>query len=319
VVLGAGAVGGTVGGRLVDAGHDVLLVARGEHGRALRTAGLRLATPDRLLQLDVEVCASAADVGWRADDVALVATKTQDTVGALAAVPADVAVCCVQNSVANERIALRRHDNVYGVVVMLPAALTGPGRIDAQGAPHSGLLDIGRFPAGTDDVAEQVAADLTSAGFVSRAVADVMRWKHAKLLRNLDNAVEALVGVDAMADPALAPVHAALRAEAEAALRAAGNDWATDAEWTERRGEQVQWRPVEGRDRTGGSSWQSLDRGAASIETDYLNGEIVLLGRLYGVPTPYNAAVQRLAAAAVRAGARPGAMSAAELVAGCVA
>jgi 2-dehydropantoate 2-reductase len=52
-------------------------------------------------------------------------------------------------------------------------------------------------------------------------------------------------------------------------------------------------RPVED-DQTGSSSWQSLVRGAGSIETDYLNGEIALLGRLHGVPTPLNAALQVL-------------------------
>ena len=45
----------------------------------------------------------------------------------------------------------------------------------------------------------------------------------------------------------------------------------------------------------GGSSWQSLQRGVGAIETDYLNGEIVMLGRLHGVATPVNETLQRLA------------------------
>jgi 2-dehydropantoate 2-reductase len=49
---------------------------------------------------------------------------------------------------------------------------------------------------------------------------------------------------------------------------------------------------VNGRMRGGGSTWQSVERGLPSVETDYLNGEIVHLGRLYGVPTPVNAAIQ---------------------------
>ena len=44
VVLGAGAIGGAVGGRLFQQGFDVTLVARGEHGRALRS-GLVLEDP----------------------------------------------------------------------------------------------------------------------------------------------------------------------------------------------------------------------------------------------------------------------------------
>jgi 2-dehydropantoate 2-reductase len=37
-------------------------------------------------------------------------------------------------------------------------------------------------------------------------------------------------------------------------------------------------------------------RGTGDIETDHLNGEVVRLGRLHGVPTPANEAVQRIAA-----------------------
>ena len=62
----------------------------------------------------------------------------------------------------------------------------------------------------------------------------------------------------------------------------------------------------------GGSTWQSLARGH-SLEVDYLNGEIVLLGRQLGIATPVNAALQRVANAAARAGARPGSMTLAEL------
>jgi 2-dehydropantoate 2-reductase len=50
-------------------------------------------------------------------------------------------------------------------------------------------------------------------------------------------------------------------------------------------------QPIEGRPRAGSSTRQSLARGAPTLETDYLNGEIVLLGRLHGVPTPINAAL----------------------------
>jgi len=71
--------------------------------------------------------------------------------------------------------------------------------------------------------------------------------------------------------------------------------------------------PVAGVDRTGGSSTQSLARGAGSIETDWLNGEIVLLGRLHGVPTPANAWCAALGARLVREKLAPGAIPLAEI------
>jgi 2-dehydropantoate 2-reductase len=58
----------------------------------------------------------------------------------------------------------------------------------------------------------------------------------------------------------------------------------------------------------------SLRRGTGDIETDYLNGEIVLLGRIHGIPTPANELLQRLARelAATRHG--PGAVRAAAIL-----
>jgi 2-dehydropantoate 2-reductase len=53
-------------------------------------------------------------------------------------------------------------------------------------------------------------------------------------------------------------------------------------------------RTIKGEERRGGSSWQSLERKLGTIETDYLNGEIVRLGQRYGVPTPVNALLQYL-------------------------
>jgi 2-dehydropantoate 2-reductase len=58
-----------------------------------------------------------------------------------------------------------------------------------------------------------------------------------------------------------------------------------------------------------GSTWQSLARGAGSIEVDFLNGEITLLGRLHGVPTPANETLQVLADRMAREQQAPGSIS----------
>ena len=49
---------------------------------------------------------------------------------------------------------------------------------------------------------------------------------------------------------------------------------------------------IDGSPRGRGSSSQSLLRGLGSIETDYINGEIVWLGRVHGIATPVNESVQ---------------------------
>ncbi|MDQ1746855.1 MAG: 2-dehydropantoate 2-reductase [Frankiaceae bacterium] len=318
VVLGAGAVGATVGGRLADAGYDVVLLARGAHAEAMARDGLRLAMPDRVVTVRVPVVTDPSALRYDDGDALLLTTKTQDTSAVLDALPRrDAAIFCMQNGVANERLAARRGFETYGVVVMLPAVFLEPGHVDAQGSPYSGLLDLGRWPHGVDDRATDVATALSASGFVSAPEPRVMRWKYAKLLRNLGNSLEAMTGhdLDESALDVVRELDARARAEAEECYRAAGIDWASDDEWAARRGMQVQWAPVEGRDRRGGSTWQSLARATGGVEADYLNGEIVLLGAQYGVATPVNRVLQREVAALARRGGSPGSVRPSDLLA----
>jgi 2-dehydropantoate 2-reductase len=319
VVYGAGAVGATIGARLFQHGHEVVLIARGAHAKVMRDDGLRLLDPAGQAVLRLPVAESPAEVGWADGDVVLLAMKSQDTEPALeelaAAVPdGALPVVCAQNGVANERRALRRFENVYGMCVMLPASLLEPGVVEANGTPLTGMLDVGRYPGGTDAVAEEVAAALEESTFSSRALPDVMRWKHRKLLSNLANAVEALCG-PAVRDAAAEPLVRAAREEGETCLAAAGAAVASDEEDAERRADLVRMRPAAGRRRLGGSTWQSLQRGSPSVETDFLNGEIVLLGRLHGVPTPVNAFLQARMRRALRERTPAGSVPVADLLA----
>ncbi len=200
-----------------------------------------------------------------------------------------------QNGVANERAALRLFADVHPVCVWLPATHLDPGVVVANGYPHPGMLHIGRYPGGADDTDRAIAADLTAAGFVAPVRSDVLRWKYGKLLSNLGNGLQALLGRD-IPDTLAERV----RAEGVAALAAAGIAHTSPAEEKAERGDLVGQRPVDGEARSGGSTWQSLARGTGSTEVDHLNGEVALLGRLHGVPTPVNVAVQRAVRRAVR-------------------
>jgi 2-dehydropantoate 2-reductase len=104
-----------------------------------------------------------------------------------------------------------------------------------------------------------------------------------------------------------------LTREALDCYAAAGMRWASKEEVAARHGRLLELADVDGRPRPGSSTWQSLSRGTGTIETDYLNGEIVLLGRQHGIPTPANEVLQRLAAAAARERWAPGRYSAREL------
>ena len=319
VIYGAGAVGGTIGGRLFEAGHDVTLVARGSHLAALRRDGLTLAAPTGTVTLRVPAVASPAEAELQAGDVVVLAMKTHHTAAALAelalAAPAGISVVCAQNGVENERLALRSFADVYGMVIMMPATHLQPGVVEVWSTPVSGLLDVGRHPAGVDATAVSIAAALSGATFSARAMPDIMRWKYRKLLLNLGNAIEVVAGEVDREDPARTRVASRLVAEGEAALAAAGIEVASAEEEAERRGDLLRIRPIDGRRRQGGSSWQSVARGVGTVETDYLNGEIALLGRLHGVPTPTNDLLQRLARQLAAEGRQPGAYGIDEVVA----
>jgi 2-dehydropantoate 2-reductase len=313
IVVGAGAVGGVVGGRLAQHGHEVVLVARGDHGAAIAADGLLVRSPDDEVRVRVPVVSHPREVALGDDDVVLLAVKGQDTPGALAALaggPPDLAIACLQNGVDNERQVLRRTPNTYAVPVMLPATHLRPGVVDASSAPVTGILDVGRYPTGVDDRATAISAAFASSTFSSVTNPAVMRFKWSKLLMNLGNALEAAVGPIGRSSD----LYARAREEAEAVLAAAGIDCASADEDAARRGDLISLRPVAGERRGGGSSWQSLARGTGSIEVDQLNGEIVLLGRLHRVDTPVNVLLQTVAHELAHRRAAPGSLTESDLL-----
>ena len=296
IIIGAGAIGATMGGLLADGGHDVVLTARGEHADVLRRDGLTLRRPDRELHLRLPVFA-VPDLQLTTDDVLIVAVKSQHTesiLNDLVGLEVDgstagerLPLVSAQNGVSNEPAALRLFARVYGISLILPATHLEPGVVIAEGSPTAGVLRIGRYPSGLDEVTAALAGDLAECGFVAEEKSDVMAWKRSKLLSNLGNALEVLEPADPDA------VQAAAEAEAQRCFEAAQLSVISPGEFRAPPGDQARPVPVDGHTRSGGSTWQSVQRGQGSIETDYLNGEIVLLGRQLGIDTPVNADIQR--------------------------
>lgn len=311
VIYGAGAVGGVVGGNLHRAGIATTLIARGAHLKALQETGLTLDTAEGPLSQRIPAVDGPAAVEWTDDTVVLLSVKGQQTEAALDALadhaPTDTPVVAVQNGVANEARILRRFARTYAIHVVLPATFLVSGVVVQNSDTVPGVLDIGRFPDGTDEVAEAVAADLTAAGFISEPRPDIMAWKYRKLINNLGNGVDAV----AAESPEAHELVRRCQVEGEAVIAAAGIPVATREQDTERRRGTIALRQVG----KGSSTWQSLARGAGDVEIDYLSGEIVLLGRLHGVPTPANELVQRTVHELLRTGGEPASLDAAKLLA----
>ena len=305
IVVGLGAVGGTVAALLRRAGYDVVGIARGAHLEAIRANGLTLATPRETVVSKFPAYGSIYEIAPGSDDAVVLAMKTQDTAAALGAAAAagfdGARIVCLQNGLENERLALRRFADVYGVCVVLPSAYDTPGCVEDFGDPHPGILDIGRWPAGQDKVSQEIAAAFRQAGFKSESVSDIQRLKAGKLLMNLGNAIELACGPGAH----WLELYGRVRAEGEAVLTAAGIAFAGQADDAARRGD-FKIAPIGGKSRRGGSTWQSVARGLGSVETEFLNGEIAMLARLHRTSAPLNAKLTAIAGRIVSGDIRAG-------------
>lgn len=331
VIIGTGAIGGTIGGRLAQHDVPVVWVARGAHAEVLAADGMTLRTPDGTYSVTAPVWTGPADAELREDDVLVLATKVHQAVDALAAwadvpvrasgAPGEVLgtagdllpLVTATNGVAGEDIAVRYFQRVYAAGVWCPTTHVRPGEVIPMYDTVSGVFRLGAYPgpAAPDDVLRAISEDWQCARLGAPLVEDVMAWKRRKLVLNMGNAVDALL------EPGSADAKRLLRAaaaEAEAAFDAAGLSVVSRAEDEAERVRGPQPGSVEGAPASiGSSTFQSLLRRTGTVETDYLNGEIVRLGRLHGVPTPVNAVLASLARRAAAEGWTPRSLTAAHV------
>ena len=222
----------------------MVLVARGEHLRAvIRADGLTLAAPTAPARWRYPRCGTRARPASTSRPIVLLAVKSHQTADALEDLAGvagpDTPVVSVQNGVANEPALLRFFDDVQGVCVMMPTGHLEPGTVVQHCSPVPGILDVGRYPTGVDATCQAVAEAFRSAGFVSEPRADVMAWKHRKLMANLGNAVDACCAPG----PAAEDLATRARTEGETVLAAAGIPVVTEKRDRRRRGDLLQLAP----------------------------------------------------------------------------
>ncbi len=193
----------------------------------------------------------------------------------------ELPIVTLQNGMANERAALRFFAHVIGGVIWIPATYVVPGEVVNHAEAAPAVIHLGRFPGGVDETTGDVAEEMRRGGFILRTVERIADYKAAKLRGNLFNTLDALYPDSPARDAAMRT----LQAEADAVFRAAGIVPAELDLGGFREG------TIAGHPRAGASTRQSLTR-AVTPETDFLDGEIVLLGRLHGVPAPATAAIQ---------------------------
>lgn len=287
IIYGAGAIGGVTGGKLALAGHETLFIGRQHLVDAINKDGLKVISPAGSPVVRVKAVTGPDQITFKPDDVVFLSVKSQDTIGALTELKKyvkDIPVFCFQNSVSNEAAALKLFPRIYGVTVRLPAVYLKDGEVIARRDPP-GLFVIGHYPAGTDAVAEQVAKELRDAGFLVKVTLDPMPYKWDKLIANLANATGAITNTRGKE---MDFINQSVRDEARNIMRKAGIKWVTDEEMAKEWPESA--APPKGTIDTEAqsSTWQSLARGTDSVETEFLNGEIVRQAAKLGLKAPLN-------------------------------
>ena len=224
IIYGAGGIGGVVGGHLARTGHDVIMVGRQGHVDAINQHGLRLVTPGTTYDVKLTAVTGLDKIKFTPDDVVFTTMKGQSTEEAIKSLKtqvSDIPVFCFQNGMRNEGTVIRYLPRVYGVMVRIGAVYLTDGEVTARRDPP-GWLVIGRYPNGTDELAETVAVNLRAAGFLVKVSPDVMPYKWGKLMLNLANAVDAITNAEGKENQ---PIIKAAQDEAKDILKQAAIHW----------------------------------------------------------------------------------------------
>jgi len=185
-VMGAGGVGGYFGGRLAQAGNEVVFIARGKHLDALRATGLSLKSPAGDATVKVKAVEDPADAG--SAEVVLFAVKLWDTETAAEAIRPLVAnggaVIPFQNGVESiERIgAVLGREHVMGGAAYIAARIGEPGEIVQTG--KMARLRFGPVEASQRAVAQAFHTACVKAGIEAELNDDIVRvlWEKFVLL-----------------------------------------------------------------------------------------------------------------------------------------
>ncbi len=299
VVHGAGGIGCVVAARLDAIGRSVGLIARGAHLAALQANGLRV-IGDTQAEIRLPATDSPTDLDLGPDTIVLLTMKSNDTAAALDAAGSaydGLPIVCIQNGVANEDLVAARGLRAYGCRVVLGGRILEPGVVAHTG---SGVLTLGCWPEGIDDVCRRFSADIEASGLEAPLNENVRAAKWGKLLANVNNAYLALTNTSLQASRKYEQHRrflADVQEEAVTVLKAAGitadvGRKSTIEQQIAKLRQPGDWDHVEiptDPDKLGWpSTWQDLHFQRGQVEVEFFNGEVVRLAERLGLKAPLN-------------------------------
>jgi len=239
IVIGAGGIGAYYGARLLQAGHQVVFVARGQHLLAMQHDGLRIIHP----HFDFRGAVTACDQEELTKiyetenfDLILITLKASQTAEWLAACgdwlrPGNTPLLSLQNGVDNElqiENLVGRSRTVGGLAVRIGGHVVSPGKIEATGPAE---IVMGAWPNENSNPTLQTQLQTVVQTFNAASIPTVLtpRIQHELwlklLINNGVNPLSALTRLDTRAltgDPTYGDSVYRLMEEAAAAARADG-------------------------------------------------------------------------------------------------
>lgn len=311
LIVGIGALGGTIATRALHAGLDVHLATRSaESAQALRRSGLRVSGVGGVAVARSNQIAALEEYDHTDRfDLILLATKAHE---ALEIAPflssrltTEGCLVCIQNGGVAQILSEQLGDVVIGGLSNLGATMTDPGQYEQRNAGH---ILIGELRGGLSERVGMIS-HLLSRAIEVRVTADIRAAVWAKLLLNCSvttiGAIAAQTMREYMTTEPGREVFRRVYDEALAVAMASGSkpermivdpippDWqgmspsgkAYDV-WID------QILSVYGDLKA--SMWQDFERGRRT-EIDFINGYVVQLGRKLGVATSLNEALTQAA------------------------
>lgn len=295
VIAGAGGVGGYIGVRLAEAGHEVAWLVRGNSLAALRAQGITLMAPQGEVKLGPQWASdNAGDLG--AADAVIVTVKLYD-LEALAPRLAplagkDTAILPIQNGVEAHAMLAKALPGARPLkgTVSIKASLAAPGIVDAKSdfcRMKFGEGD-GKPSARTENLAKTMSAAIGVSAVATPEI-ELDLWKKFVMLTSF-SATSCLARAPigrVLDDPGAHAFALDAAEEASAVGRARGVKLPADIVETTLK--QVVGMPRDGKP----SMLEDLEAGRR-LELPWLSGAVVRLGKEAGVPTPIHTMICRV-------------------------
>jgi len=306
VIIGAGAIGCVLGGYLTEVGEEITLIGHGDQVSVIKEKSLSIDGIRGKKNIEIKIEERLIEK----PDLVLLTLKTQDVVETATQFKPFISqslIITMQNGIRSNRLLAQiiSKANIISSVVLFGATYLQPGKVLHN---FEGEIIIGRTSEKNDSQVAQ-AQEVLNKAFPTRISENIRGVQWLKLLLNLNNALPGITGEDmqkTFSDEGICRISIRLIKEAMEVIEKAKIELEPLPDFPVSRLRELISLPLEESAHIysqimtklsptplPGSILQSIKRGRPT-EIDYLNGEIVSLGKRSKVPTPLNSKIVEL-------------------------